>query len=96
MRKIFPVCCAVATAPPSANARAIATIPTHFRFWIADFRLSDKNRKVASQDLLSCFFSYNPKSKIENLKSLNDLVRPIQHRLRNRQADLLRRLEIDH
>ena len=30
------------------------------------------------------------------LLSLDHLIRPEQHRLRNRQADLLRRLEINH
>ena len=34
--------------------------------------------------------------KIGNRQSLNDFVRPVQHRLRNRQADLLGCLEIDH
>ena len=46
-----------------------------------------------------CFFVHqfpNPKSKIGNPKSLDHLIRPIQHRLRDRQADLLGRLEIDH
>ena len=41
-------------------------------------------------------FILNRKSAIENLKSLNDLVRPRKHLLRNRHADLLRRLEINH
>ena len=33
---------------------------------------------------------------MKDLASPDDLVRPEQHGLRNRQADLLRGLEIDH
>ena len=38
----------------------------------------------------------NLKSKIGNLKSPNHFIRPVQHRLRNGQADLFRGLEIDY
>ena len=50
---------------------------------------------------------FNPKSKIGNLKFsslafyiftfalFDDFIRPVQHRLRNRQADLLRRFQVD-
>ena len=33
---------------------------------------------------------------MKDLASLNDSVCPVQHRLRNRQADLLRGIKIDH
>jgi hypothetical protein len=53
MRKIFPVCCAMATAPPPrANVRARAKIPTNFRFSILDFRLSDRNQGIPIRDIL--------------------------------------------
>ena len=38
----------------------------------------------------------NPKSKIENPKLFDDLVCPRQHIGRDREADLLGSLEIDH
>ena len=49
-------------------------------------------------------FSQNPKSAIENLKPvvshveplLDQPIRPGEHLRRNRQADLLRGLEINH
>ena len=56
------------------------TIPTNFRFWIFDFRLSEKKFRTRNKNfsfmVFSCFFSLiqNPKSKIQKLvKSLDDL-----------------------
>jgi len=40
-------------------------------------------------------FSFNLKSAIENLKSLDDFVRSHEHVPRNRQANLLGRFEIE-
>ena len=41
------------------------------------------------------FFAFNRKSAIENLKLLDDLIRPRQHIRRNRQADLLGCFQVD-
>ena len=66
MRKIFPVCCARAEAQQSANAKAIAKIPTHFRFWISDFRLFTE--RDSDWIIFLTAFLRNPKSKIANPK----------------------------
>src|SRR6266542_5148248 len=103
MRKIFPVCCAVATAP-RANAATMAIRPTNFRFWILrlssgqvlDCRLSEEEFGHRIQDRPIMLFSLNRKSAIENLKLFNDLVRPRQHVRRDRQADLLGGFQIDY
>jgi len=50
------------------SATTIAMIPTNFRFWIADFRLSDRNQRNAVRDVLVMCWGPNLKSKIENLK----------------------------
>ena len=71
-------------------------------------RLSEKESIHRTQDLLFIFFAPNlksaqpkreadqPQAEIENPKSFDHLVRPEQQRLRNRHANLLRRLQIDH
>jgi hypothetical protein len=76
MRKIFPACCASATAPHRANVTAMATSPTNFRFSIPrqgsgqvlDFGLSEEETNHRIQCLLFMLFSPNPKSAIENPK----------------------------
>jgi hypothetical protein len=65
-----------------------------YRFQIFDCR---KERPQTEFEISFAFvFLRNRKSAIENLKLLNDSVRPHQHVRRNRQTDLLRRLQIDH
>src|SRR5262249_56798557 len=92
----FVGCCASATAPPTTSTRAIIRRPNHFGFWIADFRLSDRNQRNAGRDVLvmSWFPIQNPKSKIQN--SSDHLVRSVQQRLRNRHADQLCCLKVDN
>ena len=65
MRRTFPGCCANATAPPKANVKVKAKIPHHFGFWIADFRLSDRNQRNG-RDLLVMSLAPDLKSQIEN------------------------------
>src|SRR5215467_2845839 len=53
-----------------------------------------KNSSLASKYLVEVFDIFsNPKSEIQN--SSDHLVRPVQHGLRNREADLLGRLQVD-
>jgi hypothetical protein len=68
MRGTFPVCCASALAPHTVSATTIAKRPAHFRFWILDFRLSDRNERNAVRDVLVMSLAPNLKSKIENPK----------------------------
>src|SRR2546422_2250073 len=96
IRGTFFGCCACATAPHIASVTTRATIPTNFRFWILDFRLSDRKLGDRIRVLSRICFSPESKTAIENRKLLNDSVRPGQHVRRNCQADLLRRLHIDH
>jgi hypothetical protein len=44
----------------------------------------------------SLHVSMTPPRQFLALALPNDFIRPIQHRLRNRHANLLRRLQIDH
>src|SRR6266545_4160069 len=97
IRGTFFGCCASATAPHIANVIPMATIPTNFRFWILDFRLSDRELEDCIQ-ILSCI-CFSLKSKIGNRKSKMssyDPVRSCQHIRRNCHADLLRGFEIYH
>jgi hypothetical protein len=69
MRGTLLVCCALTTAPPKANMRAIAKIPTNFRFSILDFRLSDRNQGVPVREILVMVLVSlieNRQSKIKN------------------------------
>src|SRR5215471_7746693 len=95
MRGTFPGCCALATAPVTTSTKAIIESPNHFRFWIFDFRLPDKESRNRIQDRSIMFFSLNRKSAIANLKLPYHLIRSCQHIGRNRQADLLGGLQID-
>src|SRR5262249_58301526 len=81
--------------PHSMSVMMTAKSPAHFRFWIFDFRWSDKESINRIQDRAIMYFSLNRKSAIEKLKLLNDPIRLREHLRRNRQADLLGRLEID-
>jgi hypothetical protein len=73
---IFVGCCAMATAPHIVSARTIAKSPTHFRyfdiaqyrFWICDFRLSQKEFRTRNETFSFIRFLPNRKSAIENLK----------------------------
>jgi hypothetical protein len=67
IRGTFVGCCASALAPHTVNATTVAKSPTHSRFLILDFRLSEQAITDRS-DVLSriCFF---PQSKIQNRKS---------------------------
>jgi hypothetical protein len=56
IRGILAGCCAVATAPHIASVRTRATLPTNFRFWIADFRLSEQEVDGRFSDFLSMCF----------------------------------------
>src|SRR5262245_57011535 len=51
----------------------MATIPTHFRFWFLDFRLSEQESQSRIQILLFKGLFLNRKSAIENLK-FNHLI----------------------
>ena len=69
-RKIFPDCCASATAPATTSMKAITESPNHFGFWIADFRLSETDtffEETAFTRLFSCVSIQNLKSKIQNV-----------------------------
>jgi hypothetical protein len=68
IRGTFPGCWACATVPHIANAITRAMIPTNFRFWILDFRLSEQEFGSRSEAFsLMCFSSIqNPKSQIPN------------------------------
>ena len=68
MRKI-PVCCACATDAYNANATARAKSPTHFRFLILDFRLSEEESKKRFRNVLCTDSLPDRKSAIENGKS---------------------------
>jgi hypothetical protein len=48
---------------PKANVKTIAKIPTQFRFWIADFRLSERDFEG------NAFIGLSPGFSIQNLKS---------------------------
>ncbi len=65
MRKIFPVCCAEATAPHHEHESDDES-PSHFGFWIFDFRLSER-MKISLKSFHSSAFPQS-KSEIENLK----------------------------
>src|SRR6266508_5947440 len=96
IRGTFFGCWAVATAPHIANVIPRATIPTNFRFWILDFRLSDRELEDCIQ-ILSCI-CFSLESKIGNRKSKMssyDAVGSRQHIRRNCQADLLCGFEIN-
>src|SRR5262249_55231838 len=83
-RKIFPACCACATAPHRTNARAKVRSPAHFgyfdiaqyRFWIADgstllttgFGLSEKEFRTPFKDFSFMPFPFIQKFKIKNPK----------------------------
>src|SRR5688572_15092529 len=96
IRGIFVGCCAWATAPTATNTKAMTDSPANFRFWISDFRLSEKNFEG------NCFIGlfFWAQSKIQNVKSkmvsLDHLIRSGQDVRRNRQADLIRSFEIDY
>jgi hypothetical protein len=104
MRKIFPVCCAEATAPPKVIVRAKANIAHHFGFWIADgstllttgFRLSDRNQRNAVRDVLVMCWCPNLKSKIATPKLFNDSVRSRKHIRRDHEIDLLGGLKTNY
>jgi len=68
-----------------------------FGFSILDYRI--EATELQSEISLSCPRPLNPKSKSgpadANPKLFNDLIRPHQHVGRNRQADLLSRLQVD-
>jgi hypothetical protein len=68
MRKIFSAGCASALAPHTVSATTIAKSPTHFRFSILDFQLSEKESRHRTQHLLFILFAPNRKSAIENVK----------------------------
>src|SRR5262249_8913822 len=88
--------CACATAPPTTSTNAMTASPSDFRFWILDFRLSDRELEDRIQ-ILSCI-CFSPKSKIGNRKSKMssyDSIRPCEHVRRYCQSDLLRRFEIN-
>jgi hypothetical protein len=72
----------------------ITESPSHFGFWIADFRLSE--RDFEGNAFIGLFPGFQ--SKIQNRKSkmlFDDLVRPRQHIRRNRKSDLLSGFQID-
>ena len=95
MRKIFPVCCASADyskAQKMHSDRRDATDP--FQIWILIF---------IENVLYRLFLMLSPQSKIQTVDvepseshSLDHPIRSRQHVRRNRQADLLGGLQIDH
>src|SRR5262245_54517639 len=72
----FGACCALTSTPTIAKVMMRGIIPTHFRyfdiaqyrFWIFDFRLSERESQSRIQILLFKVLSPNRKSAIENLK----------------------------
>ena len=91
MREIFPCLLRLDQRPTEYECESDCEDP--HPFWILDCRFSivgkRLRRKCVHRFVLPAF---NPKSKIGNPKLLYDPVRPRQHSLRNRQADLLGRL----
>src|SRR6185503_1159337 len=85
MRRTFVGCCASTLAPHIVSATAIAKTLTHFRFWIADFRLSEEEFRTRSKAFSLIGFLPNPKSKIQNYlitrsaraRTFCGIVRPI-------------------
>src|SRR5215468_8506834 len=95
IRGIFAGCCASALAPHAMSTTTIAKTLAHFRyfdiaqyrFWILDFRLSEKESGHRIQVLLFMLFSLieNRQSKIRNYlitlsapaNMLGEMVRPI-------------------
>jgi hypothetical protein len=68
IRGTLPGCCADATAPATTSTKAITESPNHFRFWIADFRLSERDFEGnAFIGLFSRLSIQNLKSKIQNV-----------------------------
>src|SRR5262245_39908119 len=96
MRKIFPVCCASATAPHNTNATMRAKSPAHFGFWtrgelsrtIADpsaklrtgFGLSDRTPKLRTAVLSFTTFSTSLLFQLHNPKFLPPSTREGQDR----------------
>ena len=72
-----------------ANKKSVLHSPTNFGFYIFDCR----GMKILSRFIRIYFSIENLKSAIEN--SFNDLVGPIQQRLWDSDADLLRRLQVN-
>ena len=71
--------------------------PSFLQFWIFDFRfpiIEVRIRESNPKNLFHSFASRNRKSA--DLKSLDQPIRSGEHLRRNRDADLLCRLEIDH
>ena len=62
-------CCASAFTPHTMNATTIGKSPSHFRFLISDFGLSEEKSSPCTQDV-PIIFVPNRKSAIQNLKSL--------------------------
>ena len=63
---------------------------------VSDIQLSGISRSGARFRSLLASAKREVRIPLTLYPSSNYSVRPVQHRLRNRQADLLRRLEIDH
>jgi hypothetical protein len=63
--------------------------PHHFRFWIFDFRLSDKESSNRMQDRSIMLFSLN-----RNPELLDDFIRPLEHAVRNCQTNLFCRFKV--
>ena len=64
--------------------------------WAVDSLLS-KNYTGKTEMVFSvAYFTHRLISLRRSLLLLDHFIRPVQHRLRNREADLLRRLKIDH
>src|SRR5688500_11643399 len=93
IRGIFAGCCAQAAATTTTSTKANIENPSHFGFWIADFRLWERDFEG------NAFIGLFSQLSIQNLKSkmlFDHPVRPRQHFLWYRHADLLCRLHIDH
>ena len=85
MRATFFGCWAQTTAPPVVSVITMATIPTHFRFWILrqssgqvlDCRLSENDSSDRTKYFFFMLFSPNRKSKSGPAdKNLKPVVSP--------------------
>ena len=78
IRRTFAGACASALAPHTVNATTIAKSPAHFRFWIADFRLSEREPDIFFEE--TAFTSLFSCVSIQNLKPVLSSYRRIEIR----------------
>src|SRR5215831_10190046 len=84
------------TAPPEAVVFSRKPMRGTFPVCCASASETFAKKSVASSQRMILFFMFFFLPRAFSLFSFDHFIRPIQHRLRNRQTDLLRGLEIDH